>query len=195
MDSKEASIPKNKKHKQCNGEPKGDSNEVPISEGETSKKKRKADSTEGGKASFKRPKKSKGRLSETSTSAPSSRSGALVQADDASSCSPEPAPAVPDRALVAVPEPAEVANPSHMWREYDLEKIGIPAEARPTEAGRGKHSYTIRMGGATFDILMKKRGYYVKKPVGDGKKGTVSWGNSGGPVSAWEKVKKHAGLN
>ena len=93
--------------------------------------------------------------------------------------------------MVPVPD----ANPSHMWMEYDLEKIGIPAEARPTEAGRGKHSYTIRMRGATFDILMKKRGYYVKKPVGEGKKGTVSWGNNGGPVSAWEKVKKHAGLN
>ena len=147
-------------------------------------KKRKSASEEGGKASFKRPKKSKGaRLSEASTAAPSSAPASVA----------EPAPE--GLAMVPVPEPIPDANPSHMWMEYDLEKIGIPAEARPTEAGRGKHSYTIRMRGATFDILMKKRGYYVKKPVGEGKKGTVSWGNNGGPVSAWEKVKKHAGLN
>ncbi|CAE7041495.1 unnamed protein product [Symbiodinium sp. CCMP2592] len=160
-----------KKREQRDGDPKKGS------------KKLKSASKEGGKASFKRPKKSNGaRLSEASTAAPSSVAVS------------EPAPE--GRAMVPVPEPNPEANPGHhMWMEYDLEKIGIPAEARPTENGRGKHSYTIRMGGATFDILMKKRGYYVKKPVGEGKKGTVSWGNNGGPALAWEKVKKHAGLN
>lgn len=99
-----------KKREQRDGEPKEDSKK--------NGKKRKSASEEGGKASFKRPKKSKGaRLSEASTAAPSSAPASVA----------EPAPE--GLAMVPVPEPIPDANPSHMWMEYDLEKIGIPAEA------------------------------------------------------------------
>ena len=71
----------------------------------------------------------------------------------------------------------------------------FPVEAHPdmTKKHAGKFSYTVYLtaGGetGTIDVLLRKRGYYVKKPIGDGRRTTVSFSKFGGPVGAWARVQ------
>ena len=201
--SREHGESKAKKKKTCvsgeHGEPKAD--EDPLSQElhgledldrvtkPSSKNKRKAQGASSNKASFKRPR-GKGRSSTASTAAPSSSADVLPS---------EPlSEAEVDTSLAVVPaEPAEpVAETGNddKWHSYDLKALGMPSECRPKGPGRGLHSYTLCLDGATFDVLMRKKGFYVKKPIGDGKKGTISWACNGGIEAAWLKAKQHAGL-
>ncbi|OLP92428.1 hypothetical protein AK812_SmicGene25798 [Symbiodinium microadriaticum] len=143
---------------------------------------------EAPKASFKRPKtRGKGRDSDASTAAPSSAAGGVLSVEHSEAEQEERLAIVPAPAL-----PAETGD--DMWHSYDLKALNMPSECRPLGPGRGLHSYTVSLDGATFDVLMKKKGFFVKKPVGEGKKGTISWGCNGGIEAAWLKAKKHAGL-
>ena len=43
-----------------------------------------------------------------------------------------------------------------------------------------------------IDVLLDKKGYYVKSPGPKGKKGTVSFKKHGGALSAWSTVLETA---
>ena len=136
------------------------------------------------KASFKRggkgPSKSKKsrRASASSTAAPSNGEPALVEMPDS------------DEEAEVPKAPATEC----LYKGYDLEKLGIPLEARPSKEGKGAHSYTVHLQGAVFDILMRKRGFYIKKAVGEGKRLTVSWSKHQNVAEAWTTAKAVAGL-
>ena len=136
-------------------------------------KKKRADKKRVGKASFKRggaKKPTSRRTSEASTAAPSSRVAALSDAEEAK------------------PLPAK------MFHDFNLTAMQIPSEAYPTASAKGKLSYTVHVQGATIDVLLKKRGFFVKRALPDGKRTTVSWGRFANPGEAWEEVKKVAGI-
>ena len=46
--------------------------------------------------------------------------------------------------------------------EYDLEKLGIPVEARPVQVPRGLKSYTIGALDKRIEVMMLQRAFFVK---------------------------------
>ena len=136
-----------------------------------------------GKASFKRgtkkhssQRKTSSRRSSASTTAPPSSATAILDEDAGSD------------------DGQELQKEKLEYKGYDLERLEIPMEARPIKAGRGEHSYTIYIDGACFDVLLKKKGFYVKRPVNKGCKKTISWSKHASVAAAWSEAKTCAGL-
>lgn len=76
---------------------------------------------------------------------------------------------------------------------YDLSKL--PKEAWPqNRPNLGKHSYTLRGGSASIEVLLRCNAFYIKKVAADadGPGGQVSYKRSC-PAEVWEQVKKRAG--
>ena len=76
---------------------------------------------------------------------------------------------------------------------YDLTRL--PKEAWPqNRPNLGKHSYTLRGGEASIEVLLRCEAFYIKKVAGhaDGPGGQVSYKRSC-PAEVWEQVKKRAG--
>ena len=73
----------------------------------------------------------------------------------------------------------------------------LPSDAWPEDGKHGEWNWTIRIGGATIQVLAKKLCFYITKATTSkvvDSSPTVSWSQHADIRAAWEFAKQTAGI-